>query len=127
VQTILLVDTDLGFIFWLGQLLDVAGYEALPARSVPDALILLAELKVSIALMIFNLSLPGVANLINTIRRSQPHVRLIGLAEDERAYAHPFPSLDACYRKPLEIGENARTEWLQIVHSVLAGGNAARS
>ena len=36
-RTILIVDSDLGFVFWLGRALHDAGYEALPAKDVPEA------------------------------------------------------------------------------------------
>ena len=32
--SILLIDSDLGLLFWLGRILDHAGYQAFPARSV---------------------------------------------------------------------------------------------
>ena len=36
-RSILIVDSDLGFVFWLGRALHDAGYEALPAKDVPEA------------------------------------------------------------------------------------------
>ena len=33
--TVLIIDNDLGFIFWLGQILNDVGYAALPAKLRP--------------------------------------------------------------------------------------------
>jgi hypothetical protein len=35
--TVLIIDNDLGFMFWLGQILSEAGYAVLPAKSAPEA------------------------------------------------------------------------------------------
>jgi hypothetical protein len=38
-KTVLIVDEDLGFVFWLGRLLTETGYQAWPARSGVEAAI----------------------------------------------------------------------------------------
>jgi hypothetical protein len=48
VKTVLLVDSDLGSVFWLGHALDSAGYEALPAKVFQDAIALLVQYRLSI-------------------------------------------------------------------------------
>ena len=58
VKTVLLVDDNLGFAFWLGQALDRAGYETWPARSVPAAESLLEEVPLAVDLLVINASLP---------------------------------------------------------------------
>src|SRR5260370_6183096 len=47
-RTVLIVDRELGFVFWLSQALDEAGYRAFPAKSIPDANNLLLELNIEI-------------------------------------------------------------------------------
>ena len=61
-KTILITDRDLGFVFWLGQLLDDAGYQALPARSSVDAIALQNQFHLKIDLLILNPSLVGYAS-----------------------------------------------------------------
>ena len=36
-NTVLIADRDLGFVFWLGQALGKLGYQVLPAMNVPQA------------------------------------------------------------------------------------------
>ena len=49
-KTVLVIDSDLGFVFWLGRGLDQAGYPSFPAKSVPNAKTLLNELKIAVDL-----------------------------------------------------------------------------
>jgi len=115
---ILLVDSDLGFVFWLGRELDRAGYEAFPARSVPDALKLIAELHLSVGLVILSDSLPGAPKLISTLRQAQSHPKIILLVENAHEPHHV--GVDAQCVRPGRICENSRAEWLQMTQRVLS-------
>jgi DNA-binding NtrC family response regulator len=116
---ILVVDCDLGFVFWLGQILDRAGYEAFPARSVPDALKLITELHLSVSLMIVDYSLSGAANLIATMRRAQKSLKIMALVEDDSGPTPP--EADAQYRKPRKINEvPTEAEMLHIIRRLLS-------
>ena len=118
-KTILIVDSDLGFIFWLGQVLDSAGYEALPATSVQDAIALLDLLHLSISLLMLNASLPDAGYLIEALRKSQTHVRVIGIsATEERGSI--LQGVDVWRSKPERIDERAKLEWLQLTDRVLS-------
>src|SRR5579862_1947430 len=59
-KTVLILDDDLRFGFWLGHLLDAATvYSALPARSVPDATLLVRQLNLKVDVLVINLALTG--------------------------------------------------------------------
>ena len=64
--TVLIINNDIGFTFWLGQTLNEAGYATLPARGVSDAVELLSEHKVQPDLLIINPASPGVLDLMQT-------------------------------------------------------------
>jgi hypothetical protein len=117
-MAVLLIDDDLGALFWLGQALDRAGYEAFPAKSVPDALALLGEFRIIVTGVILNCSLPGAANLIATLRQLYQHLKVISLASDE--YAPAMPGVNAICCKPAEISEQSRADWMQTVRAVLS-------
>jgi ActR/RegA family two-component response regulator len=116
-RAILLIDTDLGFLFWLGQALDRAGYEAFPARSIPDAIALLAALHLTVGSVILNYSLPGAENFVAGLRQSQNHLKVISLVEYEQ---EPIPGVDAAFCKPAEIDERSGAEMVQMVQKVVA-------
>ena len=69
-KTVLIIENDLGWVFWLGQALDEIGYQALPAKDVADAISLLRELKSNIDVLIVNPTLKGVVPFIERLRRS---------------------------------------------------------
>src|SRR5882724_4454329 len=58
-RSVLIVDRDLGFVFWLGRALDDAGYQALPAKGIGDATELLGHMNLEIDLLIVSPSMPG--------------------------------------------------------------------
>lgn len=115
--TVLLVDEDLGFVFWLGHALDKAGHEAFPAKSIPDALKLIAELDLSVHVAIVSSSLPDAAEFIATLRLAQKDLKVILLVGDttepRRSYA------DVQCRRPAAAGKGTAAEWLQMIRGVL--------
>src|SRR5579872_1797384 len=78
-KTVLIIDNDLGFVFWLGHVLDAASYLAFPARSVPDAVMLVMQLGLSVYILAINPALPGASDLIASVHRSQRDVRVVGI------------------------------------------------
>lgn len=114
-RAILLIDTDLGFLFWLGRALDQAGYESFPARGVPNAITLLAELQLTVSLLILNCSLPGAEDFIADMRRLQK-LKVISVVEYGQT---PIPGVDAVCCKPSEFSERSKAELVQLVQRVL--------
>lgn len=123
-NTVLLVDSDLGFIFWLGQALDREGYAALPAKSIPDAISLLAELRISIDVLVVNPLLAGAAEWIALFRDSQEHVKVVALLGFAENMAAGDLGADAALAKPAVIDEISQLECLQVVNDVLMAAPA---
>jgi DNA-binding response OmpR family regulator len=118
--TVLIVDNDLGFVFWLGKTLDAAGYQTLPAKNISDATILLEELTLEIDSLIVNPSLPGAAEFVAMLRRSTRRLKVIAISDVEGPVT-TLLGVDASRRKPENIlDEGATLEWLQFIHSLLA-------
>ena len=115
---ILLVDTDLGFLFWLGSALDAAGYEAFPARSVPDAIALLADLHLTVELIIINFALAGAANFVRAMRQASRRLKIVSLSDPESSDLEFGP--DAVFAKPAGVTQQATADLVQIVRTTLA-------
>src|SRR4029077_1698104 len=81
VKTVLLVDDNLGFAFWLGQALDRAGYETWPARSVPAAESLLKEVPLAIDLLVINATLPLAPAFATNLCRTRTDFKVIAVYE----------------------------------------------
>lgn len=127
-KTVLLVDDDLGFAFWLGRLLDGTGFDAWPAKSAADAAVLLQSLSARPDLLIVNLACPGTVPLAED-QRSRG-TRIIGLCPDEAARGSAPPQVDEWYGKPRELDSLSKLEWLTRIERLLnssAAGPARRA
>ena len=118
--TILLVDSDLGFTFWLGRALDSAGFEALPAKSIPDAMALIDEYHLAVDVLILDPALPGASRLVAFLRRYRQSIKVIAAADPE-ALRSGFPQVDAVRRRSIEFNDETRQDWVRFVQSILEG------
>ena len=123
-RTILIVDSDLGFVFWLGQALHDAGYNALPAKGVPEATALIGELKTEIDLLIINPNLSGAVDFANSLQRFREDLKVLAML-GEKDQAGQIPNSDATIRKPLQVNLNVSALWLGIIHQLLVRDNGA--
>ncbi len=117
-KTVLIIDADLGFNFWLGQVLDVAGYAALPARGVPDAKVLLAECKLMLDFLIVDPSLPGASEFAKALRHDRENIKVVAVSESAAANGSQVEA-DAACEKPAETSEEALFEWARMLRRIL--------
>jgi len=117
-KIVLIVDRDLGFVFWLGQSLDRAGYQALPAKSSADAIALLGRFHFEIDLLILNPFLEGAPALAETLLRSHRHLKIIAAIEEQQPSETRLTGVDASKHKPSVLDKHSRTEWLETIERV---------
>lgn len=117
-KTVLIVDGDLGFAFWLGHLLDAAGYLAMPAKSVSDAAKLVVQLNLAVDALVINLAVPGSVDFIATSQRSNSDLRVVGVLNDSVEVAN-VPRVHAIHFKGTVLDEQAKADWLHCVQGVL--------
>jgi hypothetical protein len=125
VKNILIVDGDLGFIYWLGGLLIDANYQPWPACSVSDAFAVVGRKPtVPLDLLIVNPSLPRISHLITLYRRSQSHLKVMALGpRDERV----LPGVKDWREKPSPGDESAKQKWARAIERLLRGGRRMAS
>lgn len=119
-KTVLVVDNDLGFAFWLGHALDEAGYYALPAVSVAGASRVLTELGLAAELVVINAALPNAAIFIADLRLSQPMLKVVAVLDDPEASPPAFFQANLVEHKPITIDEGVRRDWVEMVRMILA-------
>ena len=122
-QTILIVDNDLGFVFWLGDALCQGGYEVFPAKAVADALTLISEFLSALDLLIINFSLPDAPKFVKALRRGRERVKVIALTREAEPSPEYYPLLEAVLHAD-KINGVSRAEYLQLVHDVLMSPGA---
>ena len=118
-KTILIIDDDLGFVFWLGRVLGDAGYQALPAKGFLEANALLSELNTEIDLLIANPSLAGAADFVSALRRSRPNARVLAVLGEKDQKVGQIQDTDVIARKPLKPDAAAATLWVRMVEQIL--------
>src|ERR1700688_1897420 len=106
-KNILIVENDLGFIFWLGGALVAADYQPWPACGVSDAAELVDKAALPIDLLIVDPSLPGVSKLIAVLRRSQAELKVIALGSEAKT---KLTGINAWRRKPSPAQEPVKQE-----------------
>ena|ERR1700688_4775029 len=122
--TVLILDRDLGFVFWLGQVLINAGYQALPANSCEAGTELVRQLNLGIDMLIVSYSLPGADVFLNSLRHSQGHLKVIAVLDAGEEPVKALSGADAAQHRPSLVNEGVETEWAETIKGVLARGGA---
>jgi DNA-binding response OmpR family regulator len=125
VKTVLLVDHDLGFVFWLGQTLDRAGYEALPAKDVAGAAGLIDELHLEVDLLIIEAALSGAAGFVEKLCHDRPTVKVIAVSDPEDNTDSFLPGANAFRKKPALTGPADPKEWLSLIEELIVSSSSA--
>ena len=118
-KTVLIVADDLGFAFWLGQALDRAGCQTWPARSVAAAESLVAELKLSVDLLVIAASLCQAPVFATRLSRATEDFKVIAVYDEWSDAMGPFPGASAVHQKPQTINTATRLEWVRLVLRLL--------
>jgi DNA-binding response OmpR family regulator len=118
--TVLIVDRDLGFVFWLGHLLTQAGYQALPANSCDSGSDLITQLNLGIDMLIVGYSLPGASGLVEALRHSQNKLRVIAVLDAPDRPVPAFSGADAVHHRPSMASDASAAEWVETIKAVFA-------
>lgn len=119
-KTALILDDDLGFVFWLGHMLDESQFSAVPARSVSDAALLMLQLDLTVDLLIINPALSGGLEFIAASHRQHKEIRVIAILTDPQQVLS-IPGVDAAHPKPVTFDDDALAGWMNCIERVLAG------
>lgn len=111
----MIIDEDVGLIFWLGEIFGKSGWNLVPALNCPQALSLAVMWDLHIDLVVVNPTLGGVAGMIETLSRvHRPKVVVIGF--DAKATIAADASID----RP-NVGTSAsRAAWTRRFRQVLS-------
>ena len=118
-KTVLIIDSDLGFVFWLGRILADAGCQPLPARDASEAGALLGQLNAEIDLLILNPSLTGADDFANALRRLRQNVKILAALSDADQSAAQVQGADIIARKPVQLDGATCRQWVGMIKQVL--------
>lgn len=119
-RTIVIIDFDWSFQFWLAGILTEAGHRVFPARCAADAASLIRSAHVAPSLLVVDPGLPGIAKLIAAMKKRDGRLRVI--ASGEPPADTDFPQLDGVFPKPANITERESVAalWRAAIELLLA-------
>jgi hypothetical protein len=115
---ILLIDPDVGFIFWLGKALDLAGYESLPAINTRAATELIEEHKLMADVVVIDPFAPAALPFIARLRQTRPFLKAVAAIPPETERSPDLSGFEAVRRKPNHLTPDAAFEWVSLIHSL---------
>jgi hypothetical protein len=117
-KNVLIVDNDLGFVYWSAQALTGLNCQPWPACSAGDATsILFIRHLAPLDLLIVNPCLRGASLLISRLRRSQPNLKVLGLGvENEKA----IRGVHAWHPRPAPDDAVGKSNWLHEIESLFS-------
>ena len=113
--TALIVDDDVGLIFWFGELFAKAGWNIVPALNCRQAVALAVMWDSHLDLIVVNPALKGIPEMVETL--SRVHRPKIVLIRDPNV--EPDIPADATIDRPDVSTSFSRAEWAERVRKLL--------
>jgi DNA-binding response OmpR family regulator len=117
---VLIIDDDLGFLMWLGEVFTELGCQTVPALHCRQARSLAKRLKMAITTLVVNPELPGAELMVKALAEANPGVQVVVLIP--ASAAHPNESgieAQASLKRPSPWEPISRSEWVARVRKVL--------
>jgi DNA-binding NtrC family response regulator len=117
-KNVLIVDNDLGFVYWLAEVLVGAKYQPWPASNAMDAATIIGRRHLApLGLLVVNPSLRGVSQLIQRLRRNQPDLKVLAVA----SHNDKVPGVNARLERPNPDDVSAKQKWAREVGRIVSG------
>jgi hypothetical protein len=120
---VLIVDEDLGYVWWLGELFSEAGCQVVPALSPYETDSITQELDRPVDVIVVNPELAGVSEMIQNLSRSQAPKVVVIRDQDQRdsgLFAH------ATLNRPSSASQLSQQNWLGSVKRLVKELQAMR-
>lgn len=116
----LIVDDDVAFLLWLGEMFAENGYQSYPALNFRQALALTNKLALEIDVLVVNPKLRGAARAMEALSRGRPNLRVILIGDpaaqdDAEAPNSTYPTLS----RPSAWEPIVREQWIAQIRRVL--------
>jgi hypothetical protein len=113
----IIIDHDLGFVMWLGEVFTELGFQAIPALNCRQALALAERAELPISVLVVNPQLPGAPRMVETLMAENPGVQVILIGNPA---AHPEPSVTRpMLERPSPWEPISRLDWVARVRKIL--------
>jgi DNA-binding NtrC family response regulator len=116
--TVLIIDLDVGFVFWLGEIFTEAGSNAVPALNCGQALSLVTELELQVDVIVLDAALEGVSEMIQALRKENQALK-IAVVRSRASNAPSAINADWTLQRPAPWEPLARQDWLRRAQAIL--------
>lgn len=117
-HTILIVDNDVGFVWWLGAVSTEIGCHSVPALNCAQAQTLVKKLQLSVNLLIVNPTLSGIGQLIKSLNNSD--LKVVAIFENNTfAFDAHGVHYDATITRPSGWEPVSSQEWQRKMKTLL--------
>lgn len=132
---VLIVDHDLAFLMWLGEVFTELGYQAVPALHCRQGLAMAKRFEIPIATLVINPELRGAKPMVKALAAANPGIRVVMIcnpntqssaatAEGGVAAHSTEIRAGATLERPLPCDQISREDWLAKVRRTLATASA---
>jgi hypothetical protein len=118
-QIALIVDEDLGFVCWLGQMLAKAGCQAVPALDCQSALDLVEDLGLRINVVIVNPSIGGADKLTKVLSGRNRSLKVVTIRDAGMNNATGMVRAQGTLNRSIGSSKVWRQEYLRNIRRVL--------
>jgi len=118
-HTLLVVDNDVGFVWWLGEIFTEAGYHVVPALNCSQALTAIKKFHLQINLLVVNPALIGAVRLVTSLECTRYDLRIVLIREGPIGLKYPGFRYDAALTRPSGWEPISRTDWLRKLRTLL--------
>lgn len=120
--SVLLVDHDLGFLLWLGDVCAELGYEAVPALHCRQALTIARRLRQPVKTVVINPELHGARHIVQVLLTANPALRVISIRGEQPHSS--FMRRGSALNRPAACDCVSRPAWLAKVRKLLVPNSA---
>jgi anthranilate/para-aminobenzoate synthase component II len=118
IPMVLILDHDLGFVFWLGEIFSEAGCQVVPALNWAQAVSIIEELNLTVDVVVMNPGLPWVQQVLSTLGTQGWRPKIV-VIRDEKVKPVGTIHADAILKKPTPSQPISRHETLEQVQEIL--------
>ena len=115
----LIVDDDVAFLLWLGEMFTANGYQAYPALNCRQALALTKKLALQIDVLVLNPKLRGAARAMEVLSNGRPSLRVILIRDPSESVAGAPNSNHPTLDRPQAWEPVVREQWIAQIRKVL--------
>lgn len=115
---VLIVDDDVAFLLWLGEMFAENGYQAIPALHCRQALTLMKKFSLRVDVLVINPELRGAARAMKVLAGEQPGLRVVLIRDPSTSGTAPdggHPTLE----RPAAWEPISRPQWVTKIRKVL--------